>query len=66
MNKKQKIKVIKRSEAIVANSSLIKEEISEKMTNRETSSTVAEWVKEFEKRLYEETTLSFEQLPAKI
>ncbi len=66
MNKKQKIKVIKKRDAIIAQTSLIKEKISEKMTNRDMSSTVSEWVKEFQQRRYEEATLSFEQLPASI
>lgn len=66
MNKKQKIKIIKKSEAIIAQTSQIEKKVSEKTINRKMSSTASEWVKDFQKRRYEETILSYKQLLSSI
>jgi hypothetical protein len=65
MNKKQKIKIIKKSDPEITQTPPIEDEKRpEKNTSRKISSTVSEWIKEFQQRRYEESMLTFDQLLA--
>lgn len=50
MSKKRQIKVIKKSDIAIAQTSLIEKKITEKDIRRKMDSTVSEWVKEFQQR----------------
>lgn len=65
MNKKRKIKVIKKSDMEIAQTPLIEEKSAGKITNRKICLTVSDWVKELQQCHYEETMMTFEQLLAR-
>lgn len=62
MTAKMKIKVIKKGEAVKAESSVKPEKVSKKTQAREMVSTVTNWVSDFQSRKREETKVAFEQL----
>jgi hypothetical protein len=61
MKKNPKIKVIKKNKLIISNTPLSEEKSSEKMTNRRMSSTVSDWINEYQQRRYKENMLIFDQ-----
>jgi hypothetical protein len=62
MKKNLKIKVIKKNTLTITQTPLSEEKSLEKMTNRRMSSTISDWINEFQQRRYEETMLTFDQL----